>query len=111
MSMISNIVCKTAGVAALSAVTYDAYKIGLAVSKNGTNAGQADLYERVYAAERTTTNVSPVTSAMQKKVAELRMNNPIIPVMNRVKGFVKGVLIGFGNNIIHVALEIGRAHV
>ena len=99
-----NIVCKTVGITAMSAVLYDSAKIGKAVSINSTNARQADAYESIEASRRTTSNVSPVTNMVQNKVAQLRMNNPIRPAIQRAKGYVKGFLLGLGTNIIPVSL-------
>ena len=99
-----NIVCKTVGITALSAVLYDSAKIGKAISINSTNAKQADTFESIEASRRTTTNVSPVTNMVQNRVAKLRMDNPIRPAIYRVKGYVKGFLTGLGMNIIPVSL-------
>ena len=103
MGIMANIVCKTVGIAALSAVGYDAYKVGNRYSKNGAKREMADTFVHAYDAQRTASNESHVTNEMQSKVAELRMNNPIIPLYGRLKGFCTGALHSLGDNIIPVA--------
>lgn len=102
MGMMANIVCKTVGIAGLSAVAYDALKVGQHHSKWGAEQMSADTFEHIYDAQRTTSNESYVTNAMQAKVADLRMNNPIVPIVGKVKGFCSGVLHSLGENIIPV---------
>lgn len=46
---------------------------------------------------------SPVNNAIQGKVADMRENNPIIPLYGKVKGFCSGVLTSLGNNLLPVS--------
>ena len=105
MSMISNIVCKTAGIAGLSLVAYDA----LAMAKHHANAESAsisaDVFESVVAAERSNSSASAATNAMQKGVADFRMTNPIVPLVGKVKGYIQGFFSSLGDNIIPVTLS------
>ena len=105
MGMIANIVCKTAGVAGISAVLYDAYNVGNRHSHHMSEQVSADYFEKIVDAKRTSSSESDVTNAMQKKIADLRMNNPIIPFFGKIKGFCSGALESMGNNIVPVALS------
>lgn len=100
MGWMAKIACKTIGAAGVSAVLYDAYMCGRAVCMNTGQSQSADSFESVISANRTTSEVSPVTSAMQKELSHLRMDNPIIPAYGRTKGFIKGCFISLGNNLV-----------
>lgn len=100
MKLVPKIICKTIGVAGVSAVLYDAYNCGRAVCMNTGQSISADSFESVISANRTTSEVSPVTSAMQKELSHLRMDNPLIPAYGRTKGFIKGCFISLGNNLV-----------
>ena len=63
----------------------------------------ADHFEKVVMSTRTMDNESYVGNAMQKKVADLRMNNPLFSAFGSAKGFVNGFLSTLGSNIIPVA--------
>ena len=102
MGIVSNVVCKTVGLAGMGAVLYDAYTIGKEQSYRTSQKVSADFFESVYAAQRTQTNESHVTNAMQNKVADLRLRNPLIPMFGRVKGFFEGALDSLGNNVVPV---------
>ena len=102
MGFVSNIVCKTIGFAGASAILYDAYKTGHKHSLRGSQYESADRYEKMVADQRTASTESHVSSAIQNKVNELRMENPIIPIWGRIKGFFNGCLESMGNNIIPV---------
>ena len=105
MAIIANIVCKAAGIAGLSAVAYDAY----AVAKHHSNAAaaeiSADTFEKAVAAQRSNSAASYVTGAMQDKVADFRMKNPIVPIIGKIKGFCEGFLTSLGDNIIPTAFS------
>ena len=101
----ANIACKTVGIAGLSAITYDAYANGKHHSAVGKEELSSDVYEKTVAASRSNTDSSYVSSAMQKKIANLRTDNPIIPFIGSVKGFVGGFVSSLGDNIIPVALS------
>ena len=105
MVNVSNIVCKTVGVAGMSAAIYDAYAMAQHHSSAGALETSADVYEKAVAAERSNTGGSYVTTAMQSKIANLRMNNPIIPILGKVKGFSTGFISSLGENIIPIALS------
>lgn len=103
MGIVSNIICKTAGIAGMGAVLYDAYTVGSEQSYRTSQKYTADRFEKIVSAQRTLTDESHVASAMQNKIADLRMSNPLIPFWGRVKGFFEGSLESLGNNIIPVA--------
>ena len=105
MVNIANIACKTVGIAGLSAATYDAYANAKHHSDAQTASVSADTFESVIAAERSNTNASHVTNAVQKKIANLRMQNPIVPLFGKAKGFVEGFISSLGDNIIPIALS------
>ena len=102
MGIASKIVCKTVGLAGLSAVVYDAYAVGKHHASSNSMAQSADSFEHIVSANRTTTSESPVTNALQNKVSDIRMNNPLIPAYGKVKGFIKGTLESLGDNIVMV---------
>lgn len=105
MGMVSNIVCKTVGIAGMSAVLYDSYSVAKKNSIRVAQMDNADHFEKVHASTRTLSNESSVNSAMQKKVAEMRMDNPLFSIMGNIKGFAKGFLNTLGNNLIPVAFS------
>jgi len=102
MVNIANIVCKTVGIAGLSAVTYDAYAMAKHHSSAAAAELSADTFESAVAAQRSNSSASHLTGAMQNKVAEFRMKNPIIPIFGKIKGFVQGFISSLGDNIIPV---------
>lgn len=106
MKLVPKIICKTIGVAGVSAVLYDAYSVGRAVCMNTGQSISADSFESVISAKRTTSEVSPVTSTMQKELSRLRMDNPIIPAYGRTKGFVKGFFSSLGNNLVPTIFSV-----
>lgn len=103
MGMMANIVCKTVGIAGMSAVLYDAYSLGSKNSKRNMQKVNANHFEKVIADTRTLSSESAVSGAMQKKVADFRMNNPLISIFGTVSGFVSGALNSLGDNIIPAA--------
>ena len=105
MGMVSNIVCKTVGIAGMSAVLYDSYSVAKKNSIRIAQMDNADHFEKVHASTRTLSGESSVNSAMQKKVAEMRMDNPLFSIMGNIKGFAKGFLNTLGNNLIPVAFS------
>ena len=105
MVNISNIVCKTTGIAGLSIAAYDAYAMAKHHSDAETSKVSADTFESVVAAQRSNSNASAVTNAMQKKVADLRMKNPIVQLFGKLKGFGEGFISSLGDNIIPIALS------
>ena len=92
MGTIANVVCKTVGLAGMGAVLYDAYTLGKIKSSRGAAKETANHLTDVVAAQRTASSDSYVSSAIQNKTADLRMRNPLIPLIGRVKGFVNGTL-------------------
>ena len=102
MGMIANIICKTVGAAGMSAVIYDAYSVGRHHAVSGAQEENADTFESIVAAKRTTSTESSTSGAIQEKVSNLRMNNPIIPIYGKVKGFTRGVLTSLGDDIVPV---------
>ena len=105
MGMVSNIVCKTVGIAGMSTVLYDSYSVAKKNSIRVAQMDNADHFEKVHASTRTLSGESSVNSAMQKKVAEMRMDNPLFSIMGNIKGFAKGFLNTLGNNLIPVAFS------
>ena len=105
MGMVSNIVCKTVGIAGMSAVLYDSYSVAKKNSIRVAQMDNADHFEKVHASTRTLSGESSVNSAMQKKIAEMRMDNPMFSIMGNIKGFAKGFLNTLGNNLIPVAFS------
>ncbi len=102
MGLAAKIICKTAGVAGMSAVVYDAYARGKKQSARTSLNESADTFESVIAAERTTSSANPTTVALQEKVANFRMNNPISAIFGRVKGFFTGVVNSVVDNVVPV---------
>lgn len=104
MGTLSNIVCKTVGIAGMSAVVYDAYGMAKHHANAGAANASADVYESAVAAERSNAGASYVTNAMQRKVSDFRMKNPIVPVFGKIKGFIGGFISSLGDNIIPITL-------
>lgn len=100
MGIVSNIVCKGIGVAGMSAILYDAYQVGKSHSKRTSQQLTADHFEKVIANTRTNSSESPVSCAMQKKISNFRMSNPIISSVGNITGAVSGFLGSLGENII-----------
>lgn len=105
MVNVANIVCKTVGIAGMSAAIYDAYSIAHHHSATGAFESSADVYEKAIAAERSNSGGSYITGAMQNKVANFRMNNPIVPIIGKTKGFIGGFISSLGENIIPITLS------
>lgn len=103
MGTIANIACKTVGIAGMSAVLYDAYSLGKQNSQRNLQKVNADHFEKVIADTRTMSSESAMTGAMQKKIANFRMNNPLISAFGSVGGFISGALNSLGDNIIPTA--------
>ena len=105
MVSVANIVCKTAGIAGLSIVTYDAIAMAQHHASAETTKVSADTFESVIAAQRSNSTASAFTNAMQEKVGDLRMKNPVVPLFGKIKGFIEGFFSSLGDNIIPVALS------
>ena len=105
MGMVSNIVCKTVGIAGMSAVLYDSYSVAKKNTGRVSQMENADHFEKVNASTRTLNGESSVNRTMQKKVAEMRMDNPLFSIMGNVKGFTKGFLNTLVNNLLTVAFS------
>jgi hypothetical protein len=105
MVNIANIVCKTAGIAGLSAVIYDGYAMAKHHSDAAATEVSADIFEKAVAAERSNSSASHLTNAMQKGVADFRMKNPIVPIFGKIKGFIEGFFTSLGDNIIPTGLS------
>ena len=102
MVNMANIICKTAGVAGMSAVVYDAIAHGQHHSAVASEELSSDVFEKAVAAELTNSNASHVTGAMQKKITDLRMNNPVVPLVGKIKGYTSGILSSLADNIIPI---------
>lgn len=105
MVNVANIVCKTAGITGLSAITYDAFAMAKHHADAATTEISADVFEKAVAAERSNSTASALTGTMQKKVADLRMKNPIVPIFGKFKGFIEGFFSSLGDNIIPTSLS------
>lgn len=105
MGTVSNIVCKTVGVAGMSAILYDAYSVATKNAGRVSQMENADHFEKVHSSTRTLSGESSVNRAMQKKIAEMRMDNPLFSIMGNVKGFAKGFLNTLGNNLLAVGFS------
>ncbi len=103
MNFIGKVVCRTVGIAAMSAVAYDSYMEGQHHAASGAEEASADTFESIIAAQRTADSQSHITNAMQQKVADLRMSNPIITAFGKTKGFIKGALNSLADNFMPVA--------
>ena len=104
MSVLSTVLCKTAGIAGASAVIYDAYSVGKANSKRVADYTNADYFEKIHTTKRTLTNESPVSNALQNKITNMRYDNPIVPIYGKTKGFIFGMLTSLGNNLLPASL-------
>lgn len=102
---VSNIVCKAAGLTGLSIAAYDAYAMAKHHADASTASVSADTFESVVAAKRSNSSASAFTNAMQEKVSDLRMKNPIVPLFGKIKGFGEGFISSLGDNIIPIALS------
>ena len=105
MGIVSNIVCKTVGIAGMGAIVYDAYAHAKHHSAVESEALSADVFEKAVAAELSNTDASHITNEMQKKITHLRANNPLIPIVGKTKGFISGALSSLANNIIPVTFS------
>lgn len=105
MVNVANIVCKTAGIAGLGFVVYDAYSIAKHHSSTASAEASADIFEKTVAAQRSNSSASYATSAMQSKVADFRMKNPIVPMFAKISGFISGFISSLGDNFIPAGLS------
>ena len=99
----ANIVCKTVGIAGLSSAAYDAYCGARHHAQANEQDVIADSFEKIHDNSRSMSTVSGTTSIMQKNLSNLRMDNPIFPMIGKFTGFVKGALSSMGSNIILVS--------
>ncbi len=102
MVNMANIICKTAGIAGMSAVVYDSYAHAKHHAHVAEEELSADVYQKAFDAKRTTETQSHLTGEMQKKIMDIRMKNPVISVFGKTKGFIEGFLLGLGDNIVPV---------
>lgn len=105
MGLVANIACKTAGIAGLSAMVYDANKKANMFAKVGEQKATADTFEQVVATKRTMGTASATTNVLQQKVSDFRTSNPIVPFFGKINGYIKGFLKSAGDNIIPVTLS------
>lgn len=103
MGTVGKIVCKTIGVAGISAVLYDAYSIGKSQAKRTSQQYDADYFEKIHSDTRNTSIESPMTSAMQERVASWRTNTPVSSFAGGIRGAVGGFFKSLGDNIIPAA--------
>jgi len=103
VNTLGRIVCKTAGIAGMSAVLYDAYSVGSANTKRYSQKIEADHFEKVHAETRTLENESRVGQALQGKVAKFRSNNPLVSLYGKIAGFASGFFSSLGDNLIPTA--------
>lgn len=100
MGIMANIVCKTAGVAGISAVLYDAYSVAKVNSRRVSENDEANRYLKIHADTRTLSTESYINNAIQKKVTDWRMNSPFNSAAGSLKGFVSGFLNSLADNIV-----------
>lgn len=103
MKTFANIICKGVGIAGMSAVIYDAASHAKLHSKHVSQAMDADYFEKIHSDTRTLSSESHVANAMQKKVRDWRMDNPLVSIVGSVKGYVGGFLSSLGDNIVPTA--------
>lgn len=103
MKTITKIACRTIGTLGMGYALYDAAKVAKQFSRNEAQYQEAKHLERIYANTRTVDSVSFTDSALQKKVSDARMKNPLYSSWGTVKGGVNGFLYGMGNHIFTVA--------
>lgn len=103
MKMVPKIICKTVGIAGMSAAIYDAYTLGSKNSQRTNQMVNADHFEKVHSSTRTLSSESSINSAVQNKIADLRMQNPLFSVFGSAKGFVSGFFNSLGSNIIPIS--------
>ena len=104
MVSVSGIVCKTVGIAGISAALYDAGKVGSETSGRMKQMVNADHFERVHNTARTMSTESHVTNFIQDKVSDYRMNNPLYSIGGSIKGFCQGFFESLGEHILPVSL-------
>ena len=102
MVKMQNFICKTMGVTGMSIALYDAYSLACKKSDRVALTDNADHYADAYFSTRTLNTESEFNGAMQNKIRNMRMNNPIIPVFGKVKGFIVGGLESLSNNFIPI---------
>lgn len=103
MKTITKIVCRTVGTLGMGCALYDAVKVAKHHSREESMKQEAKHIERVYANTRTVDTVSFTDSAIQGKIADRRMNNPLYSFWGSIKGGVSGFLSGMGNHVFTVA--------
>lgn len=103
MGIMANIVCKTAGVAGISAVLYDAYSVAKVNSQRVSQNEEANRYLKIHTDTRTLSTESYINNAIQKKVTDWRMNSPFNSAAGSFKGFVGGFVNSLADNIIPAA--------
>lgn len=105
MSKWQNFVCKSVGTVGMSLALYDAYKLASKKSDRMVLQDTANHYSDTYFSSRTLSTESEINSALQNKVRDMRMKNPVLPIISKIKGFIIGGLESLANNFIPVAFS------
>ena len=105
MVKMQNFICKTVGVAGMSIALYDAYSLACKKSDRVTQVDNANHYADAYFSTRTLNSESEFNGAIQNKIRNMRMKNPIVPIIGKVKGFMTGALDSLSNNFIPIAFS------
>ena len=103
MKHITKIACKTAGIAGMGVVLYDAIRLGNRFSKAEAERTQSKYLEKAYFNSRNLSCDSYISNDIQKGVYKYKEKNPIPVIWGKFKGAIKGALNGFGNNIFLIA--------
>ena len=105
MKTLAKIACRTAGIAGMSAIVYDAWSVGKENSRKISQLETADHFIRVHDSTRTLSFENPTKNMIQEKVKDFRMDSPIFPVWGKIKGFVHDTLESLADNIIPAVLS------
>lgn len=103
MSAIANIAYKAVGITGLSCALYDASVRAKTTSKIYSDSITGDYLEKVHFSTRGLNENSAINNAMQQKVRDWRMNNPIVPAYGKVVGTFKGFFNSIGDKLIPIS--------
>ena len=99
MHLLTNIACKTVGIAGAGMALYDAVQIGKIESRRQAQVSQANYLEKIYFNSRTVETNSVIANKTREKTYNFISKNPLPVIWGRIKGWFKGSLYSLGNSL------------
>lgn len=104
-SVITNILTKSLGAAAVGLVVYDAHNAGKIKAPMNEKTRKANRLEERYLDDMKLSSPSVVESAVKKRMFQYSLDENITPTYNNITGYFKG----FGSMLVDHAIPLGLA--